>query len=74
MVRLEAFSHCLARFAHDEDAATAVEYGVMMGTLALGMITVVATSGERIAAVFNFILQDFTSAVPEGSSGSSSGN
>lgn len=45
----------LRRFAADETAATAIEYGLIAGLIAVVIISSVKTVGTRISTKFNAI-------------------
>jgi pilus assembly protein Flp/PilA len=45
----------LVRFADDETAATAIEYGLIAGLIAVVIIGAVSKVGTRISAKFNAI-------------------
>jgi len=42
-------------FAHDEEGATAVEYGVMVGLIAVAIIVTVAGIGTQLNVLFTKI-------------------
>ncbi len=48
------------RLRKEEDGATAVEYGLMVGLIAVAIITVVGFLGDDLAALF----QDVVDALP----------
>ena len=45
----------LARFAHDESGATAIEYGLIAAGISIAIITVVGTLGTKLNATFNSV-------------------
>jgi pilus assembly protein Flp/PilA len=45
---------------HDETGATAIEYGLIMGLIALAMIAAVKQLGTSISGKFNVISNDLT--------------
>ncbi len=45
----------ISRFAADETAATAVEYGLMAGLIAVVIINAVKLTGTRVSTKFNVI-------------------
>jgi pilus assembly protein Flp/PilA len=45
----------LARFANDENAATAIEYGLIAAGISVAIITVVASLGSSLNATFTSI-------------------
>jgi pilus assembly protein Flp/PilA len=49
-----------ARFAADESGATAIEYGLIAGLIAVVIITAVQTLGTRISSKFNAIANNLT--------------
>ena len=42
----------LAKFAHDENGATAIEYGLIGAGISVAIITVVGTLGTKLNATF----------------------
>ncbi|MBN9061040.1 MAG: pilus assembly protein [Rhizobiales bacterium 65-9] len=48
-------SKLFARFANDESGATAVEYGLLAGLIALVIIGAVTTLGTRLSTIFTTI-------------------
>jgi len=49
-----------ARFATDESGATAIEYGLIAGLIAVVIITAVQTLGTRISGKFNAIANNLS--------------
>lgn len=49
-----------ARFAADESGATAIEYGLIAGLIAVVIITAVQTLGQRISNKFNAVANALT--------------
>jgi pilus assembly protein Flp/PilA len=45
----------IARIARDERGATAIEYGLIAGLIAVGIITAVTLVGTNLAAKFNAV-------------------
>jgi pilus assembly protein Flp/PilA len=45
----------IRKFARDEEGATAVEYGIMVGLIAVGIVGFVFTIGESLATMFSEI-------------------
>jgi len=45
----------LSRFARDESGATAIEYGLIAGLIAVVIITAVSTVGTKLTNTFNKI-------------------
>lgn len=46
------------RFAHDEEGATMVEYGLMVALIAVVCIAAITTIGTNLNLVFSDIAQD----------------
>ncbi len=44
-----------ARFVKDESGATAIEYGLIAGLVAVVIITAVTTVGTDLQGIFNYI-------------------
>jgi pilus assembly protein Flp/PilA len=42
----------VVRFLRDEDGATAIEYGLIAGMIAVGVIVAMTTFGNSLAALF----------------------
>ncbi|MBO9110581.1 MULTISPECIES: Flp family type IVb pilin [Rhizobium/Agrobacterium group] len=51
--------HCFIRFFKDENGATAVEYGLIVGVISATIIGGGATIGSNINAVFQFLADTF---------------
>ncbi|WEX90763.1 Flp family type IVb pilin [Sinorhizobium garamanticum] len=45
----------LIRFAHNESGATAIEYGLIAGLIAVAIIAAVRTLGTDVSAVFTSV-------------------
>ena len=45
----------LAKFAHDESGATAIEYGLIAAGISIAIITVVGSLGTKLNATFNSV-------------------
>ncbi len=45
----------LSRFAHNESGATAVEYGLIAGLIAVAIIGAVSTLGTNLTGIFTTI-------------------
>lgn len=45
----------IRKFARDEEGATAVEYGMMVGLIAVAIIVTVATIGESLGTMFTTV-------------------
>ena len=52
----------ITRFAKDEDGAALVEYGLLVGLIAVVCITAVTLLGNQINTVFTDITNDLTAA------------
>jgi pilus assembly protein Flp/PilA len=48
------------RFAADETAATAIEYGLIAGLIAVVIISSVKTLGDRVANKFNAVANNLS--------------
>ena len=60
LVSLVAFAQ--DRLKRDEKGATAVEYGLMVGLIAVVIITAVTLLGDNLALMFNDIATELTPA------------
>lgn len=45
----------LLNFWNDEDGATAIEYGLIAGLVAIGIITALGALGTNLSGMFDFI-------------------
>ncbi|MDP9990575.1 pilus assembly protein Flp/PilA [Variovorax boronicumulans] len=45
----------ITRFLRDEQGATAVEYGIIAGLLAVAIVTAVSGVGTKLTGLFNYI-------------------
>jgi pilus assembly protein Flp/PilA len=45
----------LNRFAHDQSGATAIEYGLIAGLIAVVIIGAITTVGTKLSAKFNAV-------------------
>lgn len=50
----------IQRFWNDEEGATAIEYGLIAGLIAVGIITSVSEIGTKLAAFFSSISSKLT--------------
>jgi pilus assembly protein Flp/PilA len=50
----------LRKFLHDEGGATAIEYGLICGAIALAIITAVGMTGEKLVALFQSLIPALT--------------
>ena len=55
--------HRLQRLAADEEAATAVEYAVMVVLIILVCVATIAILGGRVEQAFNKFITEYNSAV-----------
>lgn len=49
--------NAIAKFLRDESGATAVEYGLLVGLIALAIIATVTLLGAELNRVFNVVLE-----------------
>ena len=52
----------IIKFWRDEEGATAIEYGLIAGLIAVGIIASVSTIGEKLAAIFADIVLKLSTA------------
>jgi pilus assembly protein Flp/PilA len=52
--------HVLKRFLASEDGATAIEYGLIAGLIAVAIITAISTVGTNLATKFNQVANNLT--------------
>ena len=52
----------IVKFWRDEEGATAIEYGLIAGLIAVGIIVSVGEIGEKLAAIFADIVAKLTTA------------
>jgi pilus assembly protein Flp/PilA len=45
--------HLIARLAHDESGATAIEYGLIASLIAIAIIAAATSLGTKLSATFN---------------------
>lgn len=50
------------RLQRDETGATAVEYGIMVGLIAVVIIVIVVVLGEQLAALFQGVVDELPAA------------
>ena len=50
----------LSRFSQDESGATAIEYGLIAGLIAVVIIATITTVGTNLSAKFNAIANNLT--------------
>ena len=66
MKKLLAMKHA---YLHNEDGATAIEYGLMAAAIALAIITIVFTLGGTVEGVFDDVNTDLAAAGSGGGGG-----
>lgn len=54
-------TNLIQRFWNDEEGATAIEYGLIAGLIAVGIVGVLTTLGDQLKAAF----QAISDALPE---------
>ena len=54
----------IARIAHDESGASALEYGLVVGLIALVIIAGLALAGNTLSALFNFVGSEVSNVTP----------
>ena len=54
----------IVKFWRDEEGATAIEYGLIAGLIAVGIIASVTNVGTQLQALFNAIVTKLT-AIPK---------
>ena len=60
----------IKNFWNDEEGATAIEYGLIAGLIAVGIIAAVGGIGDKLKAVFEYINTQLGSKPPPTTSGS----
>ncbi len=55
----------LARFAKDESGATAIEYGLIAGLIAVTIVAILGTAGDNLYGIFETISNKLGSAAPK---------
>lgn len=50
----------LWKFLRDESAATAIEYGLIAGAIALAIIAAVGMTGDKLVELFNSLIPALT--------------
>jgi pilus assembly protein Flp/PilA len=48
--------NALTKFLHEEDGATAIEYGLIAGLIAVVIITALTSIGTNLSRIFNIIV------------------
>lgn len=56
-------TNMIKRFWKDEEGATAIEYGLIAGLIAVALVTTLTTLGTDLGALFTFISEKLTGAV-----------
>ena len=62
----------IKNFWADEEGATAIEYGLIAGLIAVGIIVAVGDIGAKLKAVFEFINTQLGTKLPAGAGGTGS--
>ena len=58
--------NAILKFWRDEEGATAIEYGLIAGLIAVAIIATVGDIGSRLAEYFDYILAQLNlKAIPE---------
>ncbi|MDB5540366.1 MAG: hypothetical protein JWQ89_2093 [Devosia sp.] len=52
---MSALSGQLYRFACDEDGATAIEYGLIAGLIAVGILVALSLVGGSVTTMFDYV-------------------
>lgn len=55
-------SNIITQFLKDEEGATAIEYGLIAGLIAVAILAVVGDIGTQLNRLFNLILTSLTAA------------
>ena len=63
-IRSTKMKNIVSRFAKDESGATAIEYGLIAGLIAIAIIGAATTLGTQLAAMFGRISATLRTAVP----------
>jgi pilus assembly protein Flp/PilA len=53
----------VGRFIRDEKGATAIEYGLIAGLIAVGVIVSMTAFGNSLSGMFNFVKDEATTAM-----------
>ena len=53
----------LRQFLADDDGATAIEYGLIAGLIAVGLITAFVIFGDALLALFNYVKDESGNAM-----------
>jgi pilus assembly protein Flp/PilA len=64
----------LDRFLHEDDAATAIEYGLIAGLVAVVLIGALTLTGTSLQSVFNNVATQLGTVAGTGGSGGSGGS
>lgn len=60
----------MQRFARDEEGASAVEYGLIVGLIAVAIVLVLTTLGGDLTSLFGSVSNSIEGAAPSGGSSS----
>ncbi len=59
-------SSLVMRFLHEEDGATAIEYGLLIATLSIAIVGTVRSIGEKISTnLYDSVDSELTTAIGE---------
>ncbi len=61
---MEMFVKTMKRFMRDEDGVTAIEYGLIAALIAVVIIASVQAVGTNLSAVFTYISDKLSAALP----------
>jgi pilus assembly protein Flp/PilA len=56
--------HLITNFWHDEDGATAIEYGLIAGLISVVILTAVTDVGDKLVEIFESISTALTTSAP----------
>lgn len=59
----------LMKFIRDEEGASAVEYGLIAGLIAVGLVLVLGILGDQLEAFFQFITDELAGNAGGGAGG-----
>jgi pilus assembly protein Flp/PilA len=63
----------LRRFLHEDEAATAIEYGLIAGLVAVVIIGALTLTGTSLQSVFNTVATQLATVAGSGGSGGGTG-
>ncbi len=56
--------HCLRALLTDKRAATAIEYGLIIGLVSIAILVAVTALGDAVVVLFSSVSSDVAAAVP----------